>query len=316
MDKTSSPYPAVDVRQVTATTGAFSLHVARLRVDAGMCCAIVGESNAGKSLLLKVLAGLMPVHEGRVHLLGEPVAGASAELWRRVVLVPQGFSPAAEMTPQDALLMTVRNTINTKNDTHQRVQEALQRARLTSRAHEPLHALPPAERQRFILAMVFARQPDLLLLDDPFGTLRGEARQSVRDLLNTRHPEQTVIYTTPSITDATASNQLIILQAGKVIAQGGTKEVLRNPDLTLFKVNIVGNPDIVYQQLADVAWVASIEAVQHNDLHEWTVALHDIPNADSALLRAILADRSLSVTAFYCVRPRLTDVLARLVKPS
>lgn len=312
MNKLTSPLPAVDVRQATATLGELSLYVAHLCVDAGTRCAVVGEPGAGKSPLLRILGGLLPVNNGRVHLLGVPVMGAGGDLWRRVVMVPQGFAPTAEMTPHDALLMTIRNTIDIEDSVHQRVQDTLNWAALTSHAHAPIHMLAPAERQRFILAMAYARQPDLLLLDDPFGTLSGTDRQGVRDLLTLRHPGQTVIYTTPTIADAVTSDQLIILQAGKVIAQGSTQEMLRNPELMLFKVNIVGKPDIVYQQLADVAWVAWIEAGQHDDQHEWTVALHDIPNGDSALLRAILADRSLSVTEFCRVRPRLVDILAQL----
>lgn len=305
--------PALSVRELFIEMGGFYLHVPRLSLVAGTRCAVLGTSGSGKSLFLKALAGLIPGEDEHIYLLGEDICHTIPKFWRRVLYFPQKYSPTGQLTPRQVLWMTARSAANGNLDTLQTVSDMLQRFNLENRADDLIEHMTHTEQQQLVLAQIYAYRRDMLLLDEPLGELTDEARRDMRQYLMAGHPNQTVIYTTSYLEDVVeASDYLVILVNGEIIAQGPTAEVLKHPDMLIFEVTLKGNTSVVHQQLSDVSWIANIETFAHRNSNKWRVAMQNMPNAENALLRAILADRSLTVTNFHCVRPLLTDILKQL----
>ncbi|TCV91442.1 ABC transporter family protein [Luteibacter rhizovicinus] len=147
-----------------------------LRVEAGRCTAIVGASGSGKSLFLRMVADL-DVNEGAVSLAGDDRAAISAPAWRRRVgLVPAqpGWWGESVAEHFDADLRT-------------RAAELADALRLPADIFaRQIFQLSTGERQRLGLIRAMLADPDVLLLDEPTGSLDPEATLAVEALLRER----------------------------------------------------------------------------------------------------------------------------------
>jgi zinc/manganese transport system ATP-binding protein len=180
----------VEVVDATVTLGGRTvwshLHAS---VAAGELVAVLGPNGAGKSTLLKVILGLLPVTSGRVRLLGRPVGQANHE----VGYLPQRRSFDASLRVRG--LDVVRLGL----DGHRwglplpgrrsraawaRVREVVALVGAAGYAHRPIGALSGGEQQRLLIAQALARQPELLLLDEPLGSLDLSNQSAVAALVS------------------------------------------------------------------------------------------------------------------------------------
>ena len=150
-----------------------------MEVAAGRVLAVLGPSGAGKSTLLRLLAGLEPPDEGHVKLCGEPI---------------QAGHPALALMFQDPCLLpwlSVRENVRfgirfmglSGAESQRRVDEALAWVGLQEVADWYPHQLSGGMAQRVALARALARQPRVLLLDEPFSALDPLARQALGALI-------------------------------------------------------------------------------------------------------------------------------------
>ncbi|KAA1004191.1 ABC transporter ATP-binding protein [Paraburkholderia panacisoli] len=171
-----------------------------LSVRGGEFLAVLGPSGCGKSTFLSVLAGLVPQTSGEITVDGEPVSAARQKLG----LVFQGYA----LFPW----RTVRKNVETGLEIRgvkgaQRRSEAERFLRLVGLLdfadHYP-HQLSGGMRQRVAIARVLAYGPEILLMDEPFGALDAQTRESLQqELLGIwEHSAKTVVFVTHSIDEA------------------------------------------------------------------------------------------------------------------
>jgi NitT/TauT family transport system ATP-binding protein len=171
-----------------------------LSVREGEFLAVLGPSGCGKSTFLSVLAGLVPQTSGEITVDGEPVSAARQKLG----LVFQGYA----LFPW----RTVRKNVETGLEIRgvkgaQRRSESERFLRLVGLLdfadHYP-HQLSGGMRQRVAIARVLAYGPEILLMDEPFGALDAQTRESLQqELLGIwEHSAKTVVFVTHSIDEA------------------------------------------------------------------------------------------------------------------
>ncbi len=195
---------------------------------------VVGPNGAGKSTLLRLLLGLLRPDRGEVRLHGRPVrAWPRRELARRVGVVSQDRPPDfplgvrgfvemgrhPHLRPWDRLGRRDRETVD----------RALARTRLEDLAERPISALSGGELQRAKLARALAQDPGLLLLDEPTAHLDlGHAMQlfALVDRLVREEGLSAVSVTHDLHLAARFADRLVLLAEGRVVADGGTAEVL------------------------------------------------------------------------------------------
>lgn len=148
-------------------------------LDPGESLAIVGASGAGKTSLLRAIAGLAPVAGGRVHVGGRDVTAEPPERRGAVYLhqTPLLF-PHLSVAQNVAFALDVRRT--PAPDVERRVREALGVVRLDGFGHRAPHTLSGGQRQRVALARAIAARPPVLLLDEPLASLDPSLRDEVR----------------------------------------------------------------------------------------------------------------------------------------
>ncbi len=229
-----------------------------LRLEPGQVLALVGSNGSGKSTLLKTVAGLLAPVAGELEVLGgRPLASPG-----RVAYLGQ-FHPSSFMLPLRArdVVRMARFAAHglfgrLTRDDERAVQEAMAVMGVLDLAQAPLNALSGGQRQRVFLAQAFAREADLILLDEPAANLDGAARGIYRRFLRELAAAgRSVIIATHDIEEA-AECEWTMLLAHRVVAYGRSAEIL-GQDALLATFGMVGR----YQE-------GRIVIVEHEHGHE------------------------------------------------
>lgn len=207
------------------------LSAVSLELERGESLAVTGASAAGKSTLLRLLAGLLKPSAGWVGL-----DGADLAQWPR-----EALGPSIGYVPQDVELFSgsvAENIARLGTVDAQAVVRAARRARV----HELILALPqgydtevgpqsralsPGQRQRIALARALYGDPRLLLLDEPNANLDGAGEQALAEALRELRGDVTVVVVTHRGSLVQHIDKMLVLEAGRVLHQGSTAEVLR-----------------------------------------------------------------------------------------
>jgi branched-chain amino acid transport system ATP-binding protein len=219
---------AVVARDLRLTyDGTLALEGVSLEVAPGEVVALLGPNGAGKTSLLKALAGLLP-HAGRVWLFGEEVTrlSASARAARGLAWVPEEPRAFPTLTAEEHLLLALERAGGPSRGLAQAYALFPQLERVRNRKGE---AMSGGERKILGLAAALLRQPRVLLTDDPFlGIFREDLDQVLRALLafSQGGGALLVVSQEPELL-ADLASRAYLLVAGRVLAEGRPREVLR-----------------------------------------------------------------------------------------
>ena len=194
-------------------------------VKAGDVLAVLGPSGCGKSTLLSIIAGLTPADSGDVLWEGESIQGQPTHQ-RNFGLMFQDYALFPHLSAGDNVGFGLKG-----NDKAQ-VSELLDRVGLKGFERRDVQTLSGGEAQRVALARALAPRPRLLMLDEPLGALDRALREQLTGELRSllREFGQTAIYVTHDQQEAFGiSDQVLIMQAGRVAQMGPTDEVYRRP---------------------------------------------------------------------------------------
>lgn len=202
----------------------------------GELLAMVGPSGAGKTTLLRMLAGLMRPQQGRVLVGGQTWCDTEAGVFlspqqRRVGLVFQHYALMPHLSAVDNVALALLHV-----PAHQRREAAAQwllRVRLGLELHgrRPA-ALSGGQQQRVAVARALAREPRLLLLDEPFSAVDQMSRQGLYALLADlrRDLHIPIVLVTHDLSEArTLADSLVVMDQGQVLQQGSPAQLYRSP---------------------------------------------------------------------------------------
>ena len=204
---------------------------------------LFGPSGAGKSSLLRIIAGLDQPDKGHI-LLNDSVLLADTS--KRGV--PKATPSVVQLVSQRPALfphLNVRQNIAfgihhlSQKEQHTRVNEMLTLLDASALAERKIVHLSGGERQRVALARALAPKPQLLMLDEAFTGLDGEAKQEILYKLAELLTRENVLalYVTHEIADACAINaEVFIMQQGAIVAQGPARHVLAGERVRLLKI--------------------------------------------------------------------------------
>ena len=223
---------AIEVINVSKRFGTFTaLDDVSIRVADGALTALLGPSGSGKSTLLRIIAGLETPDLGVVKIGAEDVTDTPARS-RGVGFVFQHFAPFKHMTVARniAFGLTVRRRPRSEIDA--RVSELLALVRLEGLAERYPSQLSGGQLQRMALARALAVQPQVLLLDEPFGALDAQVRGKLREWLRRLHEEihVTTIFVTHDQEEAMeVAEQIVVMNEGRVEQAGTPRELYEHP---------------------------------------------------------------------------------------
>ena len=203
-------------------------------VERGAFCAIIGPSGSGKSTTLRMINRLIEPSAGSIHINGEDVAALPLEaLRRRVGYAIQSVGLFPHWSIADNIATVPRLLKWPEDRVHQRVDELLSLLRLDPavRAKFP-HQLSGGQQQRIGVARALAADPEVLLMDEPFGALDPITREALRAELSRIHKStgKTILFVTHDIEEALAlADRIALLRDGKLVQFGPPIELLTRP---------------------------------------------------------------------------------------
>ncbi|HET7266607.1 MAG TPA: ABC transporter ATP-binding protein [Oleiagrimonas sp.] len=207
-------------------------------LPAGAVHALLGPNAAGKSTLLRALAGLLPAH-GSIMLAGEELVHMPlAERARRVTYMPQTLPGGVALTVLETVIGALRAAHaeaapGSTGDAVGRAVETLAQVGIEHLAMEGLARLSGGQRQLVSLAQALVRRPRLLLLDEPISALDLKYQQQVMQLVQRLAREQgmTVLVVLHDLQIAAQwSDRVVVLAQGRLAACGEPAEAL-TPEL-------------------------------------------------------------------------------------
>jgi NitT/TauT family transport system ATP-binding protein len=193
------------------------LHDITLSVERGSFVSLIGPSGCGKSTLLKVLAGLLTPVEGYVLVAGVPPAEAARA--RRIGLVFQEATlmPWKNTIDNVKLLMEVAYKSMARSEIADRAAEMLRMVGLEKAALKRPSQLSGGMRQRVSIARALAMDPEVLMMDEPFGALDAITREEMSEFLLDiwQRTGKTIVLVTHSIDEAVfLSRQVHVMGTG------------------------------------------------------------------------------------------------------
>jgi len=216
-----------------------------LDIAPGEFLALVGPSGSGKTTLLRILAGLDYPDTGSVTRDGQDFLAASARE-RNVGLVFQHYALFRHLTVREnvafGLRVRPRRNRPPRAQIRVRVDELLRRVQLAELGDRYPSQLSGGQRQRVALARALAVEPDLLLLDEPFGALDAQVRTALRRWLRELHEELrlTTVFVTHDQEEALElADRLVVMNKGGIEQVGTPHEIYHDP-ATPFVCEFIG----------------------------------------------------------------------------
>jgi sulfate/thiosulfate transport system ATP-binding protein len=237
---------SIEIQNVSKAFGSQAvLRDVSLSLPGGELTALLGPSGCGKTTLLRILAGLEVPDAGEVRLGGESLADRSARE-RNVGLVFQHYALFRHLTVGGNVAFPLEVRKRPRAEVDERVRELLELVQLTGLAHRYPHQLSGGQRQRVALARALATQPQVLLLDEPFGALDARVRQELRRWLRRLHDELhvTSVFVTHDQEEAfEVSDRVVLMNAGRVEQVGSPAQVFEEP-ASPFVIRFLGSVNV------------------------------------------------------------------------
>lgn len=274
--------------EVSAVTKAFDGHVVvdalDLSVEEGAFCVLVGPSGCGKSTLLRLINGLITPDKGAIRVRGIDIAHLDRQLLRRGIgYVIQSIGLFPHWTIGDNIATVPRLLGWTKSRIAARIEEliALMQLDPTLVGSYP-HQLSGGQQQRIGVARALAADPDIVLMDEPFGALDPLIRQTLQQELREIHRQsgKTIVFVTHDMEEALQlGTEIAVMNCGQIVQSGRPVDLLRAP-ANDFVQNLIGGAD------GPLRLLETIEVATHARRNESATGA---PIAASATLKEALA---------------------------
>lgn len=266
-----------------------------LDVPDGRLTGFVGGNGAGKTTTMRMICGVLAVHDGRVLWDGRDITAADR---RRIGYMPEerGLYPKQPVLDQLVHLSRLRGTAPAT--ARSSALALLERFGLADRANERVEKLSLGNQQRVQIVAALTSSPLALILDEPFSGLDPDAVESMADVLREQARGGVPVLFSSHQLDLVdrLCDRLVIMARGRVVAQG-TSEELRRTASPRYRLVVTG----------DAGWVRGVRGLHVVDV-DGPVALLEVADAgaEQALLRDALSRGE--VREFAPVVPALSEL--------
>ena len=235
------------VEKVSKQFGSFkAVDQVSLEIESGSLVALLGPSGSGKSTLLRLVAGLEMPDSGKIWLTGKDATKQSVQE-RNIGFVFQHYALFKHMNVRQNIAFGLEIRKTTKAQVKARVEELLELVQLRGLGDRYPSQLSGGQRQRVALARALAVQPQVLLLDEPFGALDAKVRKDLRAWLRRLHDEVhvTTVFVTHDQEEAMeVADELVVMNKGRV-EQVGTPAAIYDHPATAFVMSFIGPVNVL-----------------------------------------------------------------------
>ena len=241
----------IEARNITKRFGSFvALDNVSVDIPSGSLTALLGPSGGGKSTLLRVIAGLEHPDSGAVIINGDDATGMRPQQ-RNVGFVFQHYAAFKHLSVARNVAFGLEIRKRPKDEIKARVQELLELVHLENFGDRLPSQLSGGQRQRMALARALAVEPNVLLLDEPFGALDAQVRKELRTWLRRLHDEMhvTTVFVTHDQEEAMDVADNIVVMANASVEQIGSPDELYDQPANSFVMSFLGPVTTIGGQL-------------------------------------------------------------------
>jgi molybdopterin-binding protein len=240
----------------------FRLNAVSFTVEKGDYFILLGESGAGKSMLLEAIAGLVHPDEGSIFFEGRDITHEKIQ-HRRIGLVFQDHAIFPHLSVRENIAYSLHGTKLNHKQKQEKVLSIATLLGIDELLHRQPFTLSGGELQRVALARTLIQQPLVLLLDEPLASLDTLLKADLRSMLRKIHRQgQTILHVTHDYEEALSlGNKIAVIDKGTIIQAGTPEEVFRFPKSefvahfvgvkNFFKVRLIKENEASYGLIED-----------------------------------------------------------------
>ena len=247
------PAPFLQIQDIVKDfDGHRAVNNVSLDIAKGEIFALLGPSGCGKSTLLRMLAGFETPTSGRSSLDGQDLAGLPP-YERPINMMFQSYALFPHLTVWDNIAFGLRRDGMPADEIAARVEAMLKLVQLGKFAKRKPHQLSGGQQQRVALARSLAKQPQLLLLDEPLGALDKKLREETQiELVNIiEQVGVTCVMVTHDQEEAmTMASRIAVMSEGRFLQVGAPGEIYETP-ASRFVADFIGNVNLMDGTLVD-----------------------------------------------------------------
>jgi ABC-2 type transport system ATP-binding protein len=306
---TGAASPAISVRTLSKRFGKFlAVDGISFEVPAGSIFGLLGANGAGKSTTIRMLCGLLSSSGGTAEVAGKDINREPEEIKRRIGYMSQRFSLYDDLTVEENITFFGGVYGLDNAELKDRARQTVLRAGLEGREKSLTRELSGGWKQRLALGCAILHRPGIVFLDEPTGGTDPLSRRLFWEIINELAQEgTTVLVTTHYLDEAEYCNTLVLMHAGRIVAQGSPRQL---------KSDVITG--VVYEiECADpVAAMAALKGsplVRESALFATRLHVSMDREEDAPAVLAVLRGAGFAVSGHARIVPSLEDVFIRLI---
>ncbi len=208
-----------------------------LKIDKGEFVCVMGPNGAGKTTLLESVNGLLDHTNGDVTVLGKDVEKRGTDVRKEIGYLLQSFTFSTEdpFLVEDVVMMGRAGRIglikSPGEEDWEKVYDCMDLVGIAEFAKKPIGKLSGGEQQKVLLARVLAKEPEILLLDEPFSDLDLKAKEELQELIEQifeRRGLTTLMVTHDLGSVPRVSSKIVLMNGGEIVLEGNPQEVIES----------------------------------------------------------------------------------------
>jgi len=222
------------------------------RAKSGKFVVLLGPSGCGKSTVLRLIAGLEDVTEGKVFIDGQDVTRVEPDK-RRVSMVFQSYALFPHLTVAENIVFGLKVRGVDVDQRNERLKKVAELVGLTEQLDRKPQQLSGGQRQRVALARAIVAENPICLMDEPLSNLDAQLRHGMRVEIRAlqQRLKMTVVYVTHDQVEAMSmADHIILIREGRIEQEGTPEELYARP-ATMFAAKFIGTPAMNLVQLED-----------------------------------------------------------------
>ncbi|HWW54530.1 MAG TPA: ATP-binding cassette domain-containing protein [Acidimicrobiales bacterium] len=303
--------PAILVEQLGKRYGdVVAVDGVDLQVPTGTVLGLLGPNGAGKTTIVRILTTIIRPDSGRAVVLGHDVSTHPQAVRTRIGLAGQYAAVDENLTARENLRLVSQLTHQPKSGMAARAVELLERFDLDQAADRPVRTFSGGMRRRLDLALALVHRPPVLFLDEPTTGLDPRGRNELWAVIGELVADgMTLLLTTQYLEEAEhLANRIVVIDGGKVIAEGTASELKHRLGATIIEVRL---PDPAAAQRAHLRLSPIGDSDVLDDGRTVALTVQDGGRAILDVVRSLDAD-GLTPEWLTVREPTLDDVFLQL----
>jgi len=241
----------IQVSNLTRYYGALpALRNVSFSVEKGEIVGLLGLNGAGKTTALKILAGILSPSEGSVTMEGKSVTDSSDALKSRIGFLPEEPPLYRDMTVTGFLVYVAQLKGMSRQDALARLPEIVRNTGLLGRENQIIGTLSHGYKKRVGIAMAVIHNPAVIILDEPISGLDPRQIKDMRGVIRRLAEDRAVLISSHILSEVSKTcDRLVVLDQGRMVAQGTQAELTRHMEGTRINLTVRGEKDSYHEWL-------------------------------------------------------------------